>query len=212
MEGQWAKPRYVSKWALRKEALARALVQEYKCGICLNEFKTKQMLSIHITNHHGPKRAQSYKWVNPALTGPAPPKPQKCETCSRVYMTEDQLRQHINTHFQKSSYDCYICDKRFPADVPLIGHLYYECDTEKKVVPLNNPKRPEADLMLYTIKRVRCMVCQIPFANLEKLKKHMAKKRHMEVCRASGKLACDMCQVIFPTTDRYAEHTCAFVC
>jgi len=149
--------------SLTGDDLSKVVSSAIQCYICRAIFYTKEQLIHHLSTEH---KAMPYK----------------CTRCRKSFSTAADLEAHQAVHdvLASSTFDCYLCDKKYQTACSLQQHLK---DGHSAV-------------------KFPCDLCNREFAALRYLKEHKVKK-HSD----RPKPVCPICHKSFHSQSELISHT-----
>ncbi|RDA82927.1 hypothetical protein CP532_6057 [Ophiocordyceps camponoti-leonardi (nom. inval.)] len=102
----------------------------------------------------------------------------ECDVCHRYFRTEAACFQHMNdtSHWNRTFYDCAVCDDRFDSDSELTEHHHYEhnycSDCERHFQSFNNLKMHLRSRQ-HVGTNMACPFCSRPFATATGVTHHL---------------------------------------
>ena len=155
-----------------------------KCDICKKEFRSKQILALHITRLHSGK-----------------PKTFKCESCSKLFVRENQFILHTD---RCQRLLCHYCGE-FYLNTAFIDHLKlhlkdgFPCETCNEILPTRKSLRIHEMKHKGLLPRT-CDQCGLECIGAAALKKHVDSHNGVK------NHACTVCGKRYSTATSLADH------
>lgn len=117
------KKKFVSKTALKQHLVEQHTTEtNFKCDQCVNEYKNKYKLAIHMTSHTGEKQFQCREGCNKMFRirkvreeheNKHKGIKHKCKQCTKTYTQKSTLQDHTVRCHGTRNHLCNVCGKAF---------------------------------------------------------------------------------------------------
>ena len=148
-------------------------IKAFKCDKCEKMFSTNQTLNIHIDRVHENLR------------------PWKCERCDKRFGVKENLNKHVERIHENVKINCTVCDKALKKDC-LRSHMeqVHEKQRPWKCLKCGNcfGFKRGLDIHMESVHenvKHQCLICDRAYTQMNRLKIHMKKHSHCELCKRS---------------------------
>ncbi|XP_038116505.1 zinc finger protein 16 isoform X2 [Culex quinquefasciatus] len=134
----------------------------------------------------------------------------KCDICSKTFIEHWRLLRHQRTHSTEKKFKCDMCDKSFTESGNLAKHKKqvhtkdrpFACEICSKSYP--QKKDLQGHMLVHTMKRFACTICQEEFSLLHEKRKHMRELHPNETVEKS--FTCTVCEATFNSKLKHSSH------